>query len=169
MDAAGAKGHIGRNEANPARWRGHSDKLLPKPQKLARGHHAAMPYAGVPALIANIRRREATAARALEFCILTATRSSEAMQARWQEIDLDAKVRTLPANRMKAGREHRVPLSERAVAILREMKPGASGEYVFPGQRPGKPLSNMALEMSLRRSQPPHREADDLALACNKC
>jgi hypothetical protein len=92
LDAAKAKGHIGRNEANPAQWRGHLDKLLPKPSKLTRGHHAAMPYADVPAFIDEIRRREATAARALELCILTATRSAETLQARWQEFDLDAKV-----------------------------------------------------------------------------
>ncbi len=112
-----------------------------------------MPYADVPAFVADIRRREATAARALELCILTATRSSETMQARWSEIDLDAKIWTLPAERMKAGREHRVPLSVRAVAILKGMKAAADGDYVFPGQRPGRPLSNMALEMFLRRVQ----------------
>jgi integrase len=153
LDAARAKGHIARNEANPARWRGHLDKLLPKPRKLTRGHHAAMPYAEVPGFIADIGRREATAARALEFCILTATRSSETMQARWSEIDLNGKIWTLPAARMKAGREHRVPLSARAVAILKDMKEAADGDYVFPGQRPGRPLSNMALDMFLRRAK----------------
>ena len=157
LDAAKAKGHVGRNEANPARWRGHLDKLLPKPAKLGRGHHAAMPYADVPAFIADIRRRSATAARALEFCILTATRSSETMLARWGEIDLDDKIWTIPADRMKAGREHRVPLSARAVALLANIKQAneqaKAGDYVFPGQRPRRPLSNMALEMFLRRAQ----------------
>ena len=153
LDAAKAKGHIGRNEANPAQWRGHLDKLLPKAAKLARGHHAAMAYVDVPAFIADIRKRPATAARALEFCILTATRSSETMQARWQEIDLDAKIWTIPPARMKAAREHRVPLSDRALAILAEMQQAKAGEFVFPGQRPGRPLSNMALEMLLRRAQ----------------
>ena len=153
LDAAKAKGLIARNEANPARWRGHLDKLLSKPAKLTRGHHAAMPYGEVPAFITEIQGREATAARALEFCILTATRSSEAMQARWSEIDLDAKIWALPAERMKAGREHRVPLSARAVAILKSMKEAAEGDYVFPGQRPKRPLSSMALEMFLRRLQ----------------
>jgi len=153
LDAAKAKGHIGRNEANPARWRGHLDKLLPRPSKLSRGHHAAMPYADVPAFVAEIRQRAATAARALEFCILTATRSSEALRAAWEEIDLDAKVWTIPAERMKAGRPHRVPLSGRAAEILKEMGAGRSGDFVFPGQRPGRPLSNMALEMFLRRAQ----------------
>ena len=153
LDAAKAKGHIGRNEANPAQWRGHLDKLLPRPSKLTRGHHAAMPYADVPAFIDEIRRREATAARALEFCILTATRSSETLNARWVEFDLEGKVWALPAARMKAGREHRVPLSARTLTILKEMKASAAGEYVFAGQRPGRPLSNMALDMFLRRAK----------------
>jgi integrase len=153
LDAAKAKGHVGRNEANPAQWRGHLDKLLPKPGKLARGHHAAMPYADVPKFIAELRQRDATAARGLEFCVLTATRTSETLEARWQEIDLDAKVWTLPPERTKAGREHRIPLTDRAVAILGEMEKAKSGEYVFPGQRPGRPLSNMAFEMLLRRAK----------------
>jgi integrase len=153
LDAAKAKGHIGRNEANPAQWRGHLDKLLPKPGKLARGHHAAMPYSDVPKFIAELREREATAARGLEFCILTATRTSEALEARWREIDLDAKVWTLPAGRTKAGREHRIPLSERALEILREMEKGKSGKFVFPGQKPNRPLSSMAFEMLLRRAK----------------
>jgi hypothetical protein len=97
LDAAKARGFIGRNEANPARWRGHLDKLLPKRAKLARGHHAAMPYADVPAFVASLRERPATAARALEFCILTAARSGEALAARWGEIDLEGKVWAVPA------------------------------------------------------------------------
>ena len=103
---------------NPARWRGHLDHLLPRPSKLARGHHAAMPYEDVPAFIAKLREREATAALALELCILTAARSGEVLGMRWSEIDLDKKIWTVPADRMKAGREHRVPLSPRAIAIL---------------------------------------------------
>jgi integrase len=151
LDAAKARGHIGRNEANPARWRGHLDKLLPKRSKLTRGHHSAMPYADVPSFLATLRQRSATAARALEFCILTATRSGEALAARWEEIDLDAKVWMIPPARTKAAREHRVPLSDRAVAILREMETSKTGEFVFPGQRPVRPLSGMAFEMLLRR------------------
>ena len=126
LDAAKARGFIGRNEANPARWRGHLDKLLPKRAKLTRGHHAAMPYADVPAFIASLRERPATAARALEFCILTAARSGEALAARWDEIDFDGKIWTVPPARTKAAREHRVPLSDRALAILREMEAGAN-------------------------------------------
>ena len=151
LDAAKARGFIGRNEANPALWRGHLDKLLPKRGKLTRGHHAAMEYAKLPAFLAELRTRSATAARALEFCILTATRSGEALAARWNEIDMDAKVWTVPAARTKAAREHKVPLSDRALANLAEMEAGKAGEYVFPGHRPNKPLSNMAFEMLLRR------------------
>ena len=156
LDAAKARGFIEHNEANPARWRGHLDKLLPKRAKLTRGHHAAMPYAEVPAFIAELRQRPATAARALEFCILTATRSGEALAARWDEMDFEGKVWTVPAERTKAGREHRIPLSERAVDILREMEAERAGEFVFPGQRPGRPLSGMAFEMLLRRINSPY-------------
>ena len=109
LDAAKAKGF--RDGENPARWRGHLDHLLPRPLKLARGHHAAMPYEDVAAFIAKLRKREATSALALELCILTAARSGEILGMRWPEIDLDKKIWTVPADRMKAGREHRVPLS----------------------------------------------------------
>jgi integrase len=148
-----ARGFIGRNEANPARWRGHLDKLLPKRAKLARGHHAAMPYGEVAAFVAGLRQWPATAARALEFAILTAARSGEALATRWDEIDLHEKVWTVPAGRTKAACEHRVPLSDRSLAILREMEAGRTGDYVFPGQRPGRPLSGTAFEMPLRRAK----------------
>jgi integrase len=151
LDAARARGHIPRNEANPARWRGHLDKLLPKRQKLSRGHHAAMAYADVPAFMASLREREAVAAMALEFCILTATRSGEVLGARWSEIDIEKKVWTVPAGRMKAAREHRVPLSDRALAIVKKLDGAKIGDFVFPGQRPDRPLSVMAMEMVLRR------------------
>jgi integrase len=151
LDAARAKGHIARNEANPARWRGHLDKLLPKRQKLARGHHAAMAFDDVPEFIGKLREREATAALALEFLTLTAARSGEVLGARWAEFDLEGKVWTIPAARMKAGREHRVPLSSRALAVLEAVAEAKTGEFVFPGQRAGKPLSGMAMEMVLRR------------------
>ena len=116
LDAAKAKGF--RDGENPARWRGHLDHLLPKPSKLARGHHAAMAYEDVATFIGILRERNATAALALEFCMLTAARSGEVLGARWSEIDLEKKIWTVPANRMKAGRELRVPLSARAVSIL---------------------------------------------------
>jgi Arm DNA-binding domain/Phage integrase family len=129
LDAARAKGHIGRNEANPARWRGHLDKLLAKRQKLTRGHHAALPFRDVPAFIGQLRRRDATAALALEFTILTAARSGEVLGALWDEIDLKACVWTVPAARMKAGREHRVPLSGRALAIVKSLEAAKTGPF----------------------------------------
>lgn len=149
LDAAKAKGF--RDGENPARLRGHLDHLLPKPSKLARGHHAAMAYEDVSAFVSQLRERGATAALALEFCLLTAARSGEVLGARWSEIDLDKKIWTLPANRMKAGREHRVPLSARAASILKRLSNLRAGDFVFPGQARGKPLSNMAMEMMLRR------------------
>jgi integrase len=153
LDAARAKGHIPRNEANPARWKGHLDQLLPKRQKLSRGHHAAMPYAEVPAFIAGLRERETVAALALEFCILTAVRSGEVLGAQWDEIDLELTVWTIPAARTKAGREHRVPLSVRALAIMQELYKAKLGPFVFPGRSADRPLSAMAMDMQLRRMQ----------------
>ncbi|WP_316195361.1 MULTISPECIES: tyrosine-type recombinase/integrase [unclassified Bradyrhizobium] len=149
LDAAKAKGF--RVGENPARWRGHLDHLLPRSMKLARGHHAAMPYEEVAGFITKLREREASSALALELCILTAARSGEILGMRWPEIDLDRKIWTVPAERMKAGREHRVPLSSRAVAILRQLEQLRSGDFVFAGQARNKPLSNMAMEMVLRR------------------
>jgi hypothetical protein len=149
LDAAKAQGL--RSGENPARWRGHLDQLLPKRQRLTRGHHAAMNYSDVPAFIADLQSRQATAAQALEFAILTAARSAEVLGARWEEFDLDRAVWTLPALRMKAGREHRVPLSGRALKIVKALDDNRSGDFVFAGQKPGTPLSVMALEMVLRR------------------
>jgi integrase len=149
LNAAKAKGY--RSGENPAAWRGHLENLLPKPSRLSRGHHAAMRYHDVPAFVAKLRKREAVAGLALEFAILTAARSGEILGALWSEIDIDAKVWTIPAERMKAAREHRVPLSEPALAILREVSEAKVSDYVFPGQRSGGPLSVMALEMVLRR------------------
>jgi integrase len=154
LDAAKAKGH--RSGENPARWRGHLDHLLPKRQKLTRGHHAALPYADLPALIVDLRSRDAVAALALEFLILTAARTGEVLGATWGEIDLKGKVWTVPAARMKGGREHRVPLSAQAVAVLDKVKLLAASDEVsampvFPGPQRGKPLSGMALAMLLRR------------------
>jgi integrase len=156
LDAAKARGHVSRNEANPARWRGHLDKLLSKRGKLTRGHHAAMPYADIPAFVAGLRERPAIAARALEFCILTAVRSGEALAARWDEIDFESKIWAIPAKRTKAAREHRIPLSDRALAVLLEMEGGRMGDYVFPGQRRGHPLCSMTFEMLLRRIKSPY-------------
>jgi len=149
LDAAKARGF--REGENPARWRGHLDHLLPKPLKLTRGHHAAMAYEDVPKFIGHLRKREAVAALALEFCILTAARSGEVLGMQWSEIDMDKTIWTVPAERMKAGREHRVPLSARAVAILKALAKTTQGKFVFTGQTPHKPLSGMAMEMLLRR------------------
>jgi integrase len=151
LDAARARGHIPQNTANPARWRGHLDKLLPKRKKLTRGHHPAMPFADVPTFIEHLRKREAIAALALEFIILTAARSGEALGARWQEIDMKEKVWTLPDRRMKRGVEHRVPLSPRAIEILEAMAKGARGDLVFSTHRADRPMSGMACTMLLRR------------------
>ena len=149
LDAAKAKGF--RDGENPARWRGHLDHLLPRRSKLARPHHPAMAYENVPAFVGNLREREGTAALALEFCILTAARSGEVLGLRWPEIDFGRAVWTVPAARMKSGREHRVPLSGRAIAILRGLAASNQGEFAFAGRRLNKPLSSMAMEMILRR------------------
>jgi integrase len=149
LNAAKAKGH--RSGENPAAWRGHLENLLPKRQKLTRGHHAALPYADVRAFVAELRKRDAVAALALEFAILTAARSGEVLGARWREIDSDARIWTIPPERMKAAREHRIPLSKRAVAILNKMNEARIGDHVFPGSVRGRPLSVMAMDMVLRR------------------
>ncbi|TXN72939.1 DUF4102 domain-containing protein [Methylobacterium sp. WL18] len=147
----GAKAKELRTGENPARWRGHLDKLLPPRHKLTRGHHAAMRFNDVPAFVTDLRGRVAVAAMALEFCILNASRSGEVLGARWDEIDRKALVWTIPPERMKAGVEHRVPLTERAIAILAQAETIRSSEFVFPGQKYGRPLSIMAMEMQLRR------------------
>jgi integrase len=134
LDAAKAQGL--RSGENPARWRGHLDQLLPKRQRLTRGHHAAMAYAEVPAFISDLRSRQATAAHALEFAILTAGRSGEVLRARREEFDLDRAIWTVPAERMKAGREHRVPLSTRALRIVTDLEDSRTSDFIFPGERP---------------------------------
>ena len=151
LDAAKAQGH--RNGANPAAWRGHLALLLPQRQKLQRGHHAAMPFTDVPAFVGQLRARDAMAARALEFVILTAARSGEALGATWGEIDMASKIWTVPAGRMKAGREHRVPLSPPAVAILEQLAEISNepSDYIFPSTKRNRPLSSMAMDMLLRR------------------
>jgi integrase len=151
LDAARASGHIPENTANPARWRGHLDKLLAKPQKLAGGHHAAMPFDQVPAFVERLRAQKGVAALALEFIILTAARSGEALGARWSEIDMKAKVWTVPAGRMKRGVEHRVPLCERAIEIVEDLAKVKVSDLVFPGVKPGKSLTNAAPDRLLRR------------------
>ncbi len=146
-----------RDGENPARWRGHLDHLLPARSKVAKvEHHAALPWRDLPGFMARLRAQDGVSPRALELCILTATRTSETLNATWSEFDLEAGVWTIPGGRMKAGREHRVPLSEPAVTLLRGLLPLRNpdrGDWVFPGQRLGRPLSNMAMEMVLRRME----------------
>jgi len=149
FDFAKARGM--RSGENPARWRGHLDAVLPRRQKLTRGHHKAMPFDEVPQFIDRLRGMEGVAPRALEFLILTAGRTGEVLGAKWDEIDLANRIWTVPATRMKAGREHRVPLTSRALAILADLHVLRTSEYVFPGLKRGRPLSNMALEAVLRR------------------
>lgn len=154
LDAAKAKGH--RSGENPARWRGHLDHLLPKRQRLTRGHHEALAHEELPNFITELRRREGVAALALEFLILTAARSGEVRGARWSEVDFGSKVWTVPASRMKAGREHRVPLSARAIEILEALQPLAAADqsgqpHIFPGPSAGVPLSVNAFGALLKR------------------
>lgn len=140
-----------RTGDNPARWRGHLDMLLAAPGKVKLvEHHPAMPYGGVPGFMGELEGMGSVSALALRFLILTACRTGEVVGACWDEVDLEASVWTIPASRMKAGREHRVPLSKPALAVL-EALPRISGTpYLFPGTRHGRPLSNMALLQLMR-------------------
>lgn len=150
LDAARAKGL--RVGDNPARWRGHLKLVLPARQKLARGHHARLPIEDVPTFMQQLQRQSAIAARCLEFLVLTASRSGEASGAEWGEIDIGRAIWTVPAERMKSGRPHQVPLSMRALAILDEVRISRRDDAcVFSGERSGKPMSDMALLMLLRR------------------
>lgn len=159
LDAAKAKGY--RDGENPARWKGHLANLLPARQKLTRGHHPAMPYTEMPEFFAELRKREGISTRALEFLILTAARSGEVRGARWSEFDLRKQIWTVPAERMKAGKAHRVPLTAEAIAIVSRLKPLSNGVHdgiVFPGMK-GKPLSDMSLSAVLRRMKIPASKA----------
>lgn len=158
LDWATARGF--RTGSNPGRWKGHLDKLFPKPSKIIKAnHYAALPFGEVAAFLKLLQAESGTAAQALEFTILTACRTGEVIGAVWGEFDLAAKVWTVPAERMKAGVEHRVPLAPRCLEILAALADAARGAdgnldptaYVFPGQRAGKPLSNMAMLAVLRR------------------
>jgi integrase len=149
LDWATVRGY--RNGANPATWRGHMDKLLPALKKKDRvKHHPALQYESIGAFMEALRAQEGTAARALELTILTAARTSEVIGAKPDEIDLKRALWTIPASRMKAGREHRVPLSPRAVEIV---KAQPEGDYLFPGLKDKQPLSNMAMLALLERME----------------
>lgn len=150
LDYAKARGW--RSGDNPARWKGTLDHLLPARGKVRRvKHHPAMPYAQVPAFLVKLAAQEGSAALALRFAILTAARTGEVIGARWAEMDLEAATWTIPGERMKAGRDHRVTLNEAAAALLSELP--RVGEHVFVGLQRGEPLSNMALLMLLRRME----------------
>lgn len=154
LDFAKAKGW--RDGMNPAMWHGHLKLILPARQKLQRGHHAAMSFKSLPSFMEDLRGREAVAGLALDFLILTAARSGEVLNAVWNEIDLDAKRWTIPANRMKAGKTHSVPLVSTAISILKRLHAVRTSDYVFPGQRAGRPLSATSMEMLLRRMKQGH-------------
>lgn len=142
-----------RKGDNPARWRGHIDHLLPKPASVRSvKHHAAMPYGDVPEFMTALGKREGVSARALAFTILTVARSGETRGMRWNEIDLQAQSWTIPAERMKAAKEHRVPLSDAAFLMLG--KSGGADDLVFESEmRPGKPISDMSMAAVLRRME----------------
>jgi integrase len=146
--------HGWRTGENPARWRGHLENVLPKKSKVAKvEHHAALPWRESGAFMKALEAQEGTGALAFRFAILTAARAGEVIGAKWTEFDMQHAVWTIPGDRMKAGVEHRIPLSKDAMALLAEAKKlRVEGvEYVFPGGKKGKPLSNMALLMTLRR------------------
>ncbi|MES9942810.1 MAG: integrase arm-type DNA-binding domain-containing protein [Candidatus Thiodiazotropha sp. 6PLUC2] len=146
-----AAAHKYRDHLNPARWKGHLDKLLAKPSRVKKvTHHPAMPYSDVPAFMMELAANGSTSALALQFLILTATRTSEVLQAQWDEINLDEGIWSIPAERMKARREHRVPLSDVALNVLAALPRIESNPYLFPGSRHGRPLSNMALLQLMR-------------------
>jgi integrase len=150
IDWATARGY--RRGENPARWRGHLENLLPSRSKVRRiEHHAALPYEEIAAFMVELRRVDGVGARALEFAILTAARTGEVTGARWAEINLAERIWTVPAERMKAGKEHRVPLSDAAIVVLEQMKAIRSGDYVFLGGRAGRPLSHAAMLALIRR------------------
>lgn len=152
LDWATARGY--RRSENPARWRGHLDMLLPARSKVRKiQHHSALPYPELPAFLVKLREQDGVAARALEFTILTAARTSETISAKQSEVDKKNKSWIVPAERMKAGKEHRVPLSDRALEILQSIGVGIDDKagFVFPGRTSGEPLSNMAMLKLLRR------------------
>jgi integrase len=150
LDWAAARGH--RTGANPARWQGHLEHLLPGRDKVAgTTHYAALPYSEIASFMADLNQRESIAARALEFAILTAGRTSEVLGARWDEVSTTKHLWVVPPERMKTKREHRVPLSEAALTVLERVAAVRQDDFIFPGQKAQKPLSSMSMLMLLRR------------------
>ena len=141
-----------RKGENPARWSGHLANLLPAKSKIKKvKHHAALPYDEIGEFMIQLAERDSVSARGLEFLILTAARPGEVLGATWSEVDLEKAIWTLPADRMKADKEHRVPLSESVLDVLRKMQAAAVSQFVFPGGQRDKPLSNMAFLQLLKR------------------
>ena len=150
IDWATARGY--RQGENPARWKGHLDQLLPARSKVAKvEHHAALPYSEIGGFFATLKEQEGIAVKALEFAILTAARTGEVIGAKWGEIDFKAKAWTVPPERMKAKKEHRAPLCDRAIRILDELHQVRQGDFIFPGRRESSSLSNMAMLQLLKR------------------
>lgn len=146
-----AAAHNYRDSQNPAQWRGHLNKLLPKPSRVKTvTHHPAMPYEDVSPFMALLSQSESISSLALRFLILTATRTSEVLLAEWSEINIKEAVWVIPAHRMKAKREHRIPLPNIAMDVLKRLPRSEDNPYLFPGTRYGKPLSNMALLQLMR-------------------
>jgi len=143
-----------RSGDNPARWKGHLENILPREKKGEKKHHAALPYPEVPHLLSALRSTNGTGARALEFTILTACRTGEVLGARWDEFDLQNSVWTVPGDRMKAGKEHRVPLPGAALSIVETMSRYRLNDFVFPGQRQDSPISNMTMTKALKALVP---------------
>lgn len=153
LDWAKARGY--RSGDNPAAWTGHLDKLLPAQSKRKRvKHHAALPWTEIPQFMSDLRKREGISALALEFTILTAARTGETIGAQRAEINFSDRVWTVPARRMKTDREHRVPLADRALDVLQSLPREKGNDFVFIGDRVGRPLSNMAMLELLKGMRP---------------
>ena len=149
LNSAKARGY--RTGENPAQWRGHLDHLLPARSKVRRvQHYPALPFGKMPAFMEQVRACDDIAARALEFTVLTASRIGEALGARWEEMDLDARLWIIPAARMKSGKEHRVPMAPRVIAIVEKMAETRLNEFVFPGAKQGRPLSDAGVRKLVR-------------------
>lgn len=150
-----AKIHGYRDGENPARWKGHLENVLPKPSKIAKvKHHAAVPYAEVPAFMVALCEKTVVGARALEWTILSAARSEETLAAEWTEIDVEKKIWTIPASRMKADADHRVPLTDRMLEIIKSLPSNGKCMFLFPGQTPSKRASGAVMWFLLRSMRP---------------
>ena len=147
-----AEAHQWRSDANPARWRGHLSVILPSPQKLKDlKHHAALPYSELPAFMQVLSNTDGVGARALSIAILTASRTTEVLQARWDEISFHERTWTIPKERMKAGIEHRIPLSNQAIKIFRLLESHRMSDWIFPNRTNGHHLSNAGMSSVLKR------------------